>query len=166
MNCTSLAGFLSRRPHGSKPRLAGGGRQSRHRHLALLRCGAVLLFAAPPLYAAEPLNDEQLDYITAGAADESKELLEFNITHETASGRRVQVDGSIDVERLRSMENASLLLQDSAQSNLKSLININAVQSAVNVLVNLNITIDSTVGEIRQLNLSSALPAVPVRPGR
>jgi len=67
----------------------------------------------------------------------------------------VTVDGAIDLERVRSIDNAALLLQDSAQSNLQSLININAVQSAVNVLVNLNITIDSNVGEIRQLNLSS-----------
>jgi hypothetical protein len=112
-------------------------------------------------YSAEPLDDEQLDAVTAGAADETADLLEFNVKHQTASGRRIEVEGGIDVERLRSMDNAALLLQDSAQSNLRSLININAVQSAVNVLVNLNIVIDSNVGEIRQLNLSNA----PVRPG-
>ena len=111
--------------------------------------------------AAEPLNDAELDAITAGAADQTSELLEFNVKHETASGRRIEVDGALDVNRVRSLENAALLLQDSAQSNLKSLININAVQSAVNVLVNLNITIDSNVGEIRQLNLGS----VPAPPG-
>ena len=109
-----------------------------------------------PLQAAEPLDDAELDAVTAGAADETSELLEFNVKHETASGRRIEVDGSLDVERARSLQNAALLLQDSAQSNLQSLININAVQSAVNVLVNLNITIDSNVGEIRQLNLSKA----------
>lgn len=108
--------------------------------------------------AAEPLSDEQLDVVTAGAADDANDLLEFNVSHETASGRRIEVDGAIDVERVRSMENAVLLLRDSAQSNLQSLININAVQSAVNVLVNLNITIDSEVGEIHQLNLSSPPP--------
>jgi hypothetical protein len=105
--------------------------------------------------AAEPLGDAELDAITAGAADETGELLEFNVKHETASGRRIEVDGALNVDRVRSLENATLLLQDSAQSNLQSLININAVQSAVNVLVNLNITIDSNVGEIRQLNLGS-----------
>ena len=108
------------------------------------------------LHAAEPLDDAELDAVTAGAADEANELLEFNVKHETASGRRIEVDGAVDVERVRSLQNAALLLQDSAQSNLQSLININAVQSAVNVLVNLNITIDSNVGEIRQLNLSNA----------
>jgi hypothetical protein len=117
---------------------------------------AVLLLAAPLFaQAAEPLSDAELDVVTAGAADETQELLEFNVKHETATGRRVEVDGAIDVERVRSIESAALLLQDSAQSNLQSLININAVQSAVNVLVNLNITIDSHVGEIHQLNLSA-----------
>ena len=118
--------------------------------------GLLLLSACWGAQAAEPLSDAALDAITAGAADETQELLEFNVKHETASGRRVEVDGAIDVERVRSIESAALLLQDSAQSNLQSLININAVQSAVNVLVNLNITIDSQVGEIHQLNLSSA----------
>jgi hypothetical protein len=121
-----------------------------------LAIGCTLLAIASIVNAAEPLGDDQLDAITAGAADETSELLEFNVKHETASGRRIEVDGAVDVERVRSLENAALLLQDSAQSNLQSLININAVQSAVNVLVNLNITIDSNVGEIRQLNLASA----------
>jgi hypothetical protein len=125
----------------------------------LIALGA--LAVAPGACAAEPLDDAALDAITAGAADETSELLEFNVKHETASGRRIEVDGALDVDRVRSLENAALLLQDSAQSNLQSLININAVQSAVNVLVNLNITIDSTVGEIRQLNLGS----VPAPPG-
>jgi hypothetical protein len=122
---------------------------------------SILSLCAVSSHAAEPLADEQLDLVTAGAADETQDLLEFSVEHATASGRRVQVDGAIDVERVRSLDNAALLLQDSAQSNLQSLININAVQSAVNVLVNLNIVIDSHVGEIRQLNLSSA----PTTPG-
>lgn len=121
-----------------------------------LAIGCTLLTIASIANAVEPLGDAQLDAITAGAADETSELLEFSVKHETASGRRIEVDGAVDVERVRSLESAALLLQDSAQSNLQSLININAVQSAVNVLVNLNITIDSNVGEIRQLNLASA----------
>jgi hypothetical protein len=124
-----------------------------------MRILALWIAGTAQLHAAEPLDDAQLDAITAGAADEASELLEFNIKHETASGRRIEVDGAIDVDRARSLQNAALLLQDSAQSNLQSLININAVQSAVNVLVNLNIVIDSNVGEIRQLNLGSAPPS-------
>ena len=127
--------------------------------ISSLAIAAVMAVCSQAAAAAEPLSDAELDVITAGAADETRELLEFNVKHETASGRRVEVDGAIDVERVRTIESAALLLQDSAQSNLQSLININAVQSAVNVLVNLNITIDSHVGEIHQLNLSSAAGA-------
>jgi len=123
--------------------------------ISSLAIAAVMAVCSQAAAAAEPLSDAELDVITAGAADETRELLEFNVKHETASGRRVEVDGAIDVERVRTIESAALLLQDSAQSNLQSLININAVQSAVNVLVNLNITIDSHVGEIHQVNLSS-----------
>lgn len=113
-----------------------------------------LVGVASGAQAAEPLNDAELDVITAGAAQlDSEELLKFSATHQSASGRKVQVDGSIDLERARSLDTASLLLQDSAQSNLQSLININAVQSSVNVLVNLNIMIDSQVGNLQQLNL-------------
>lgn len=130
------------------------------KRIASSTIAAVLLMWSLAGPAAEPLSDEQLDVVTAGAADDAQELLEFSVTHEAASGRRVKVDGAIDVERARSIESAALLLQDSAQSNLQSLININAVQSAVNVLVNLNITIDSHVGEIHQLNLSN-MPKTP-----
>src|SRR5262245_4893029 len=113
------------------------------------------LLAMAKIEAAEPLTEQQLDSVTAGAADETaSELLNFTAKHQTASGRTVQVDGSVDLERVRSIDTASLLLRDGAQSNLQSLININAVQSSVNVLVNLNVMIDSHVADLRQLNLT------------
>ena len=111
-------------------------------------------FATAQVDAAEPLNEAQLDAVTAGAADSTAdELLRISAQHQTASGKTVKVDGAIDLERVRSIDTASLVLRDSAQSNLQSLININAVQSSVNVLVNLNIMIDSQVADLRQLNL-------------
>jgi hypothetical protein len=48
-------------------------------------------------------------------------------------------------------------LGGSAQQNLSSLININAVNSTINVLLNLNINIDSTVGTILQNNLNGKM---------
>lgn len=121
----------------------------------LIAAAAIAVTFAAAAHSAEPLSDEQLDVVTAGAADSIEdELLSFSAQHQAANGRTVKVDGTIDLERLRSIDTASLLLQDSAQSNLRSLININAVQSQVNVLVNLNIMIDSHVGELRQLNLT------------
>jgi hypothetical protein len=45
-------------------------------------------------------------------------------------------------------------LGGNAQQNLSSLININAVNSTINVLLNLNVNINSTVGTILQSNLN------------
>jgi hypothetical protein len=47
----------------------------------------------------------------------------------------------------------TLSLNGNAQQNLSSLVNINAVNSQVNVLLNLNVNINSTVGTLTQANL-------------
>ena len=49
---------------------------------------------------------------------------------------------------------SNLILQGEAQQNLRSLINIAAVNSKVDVLVNLNVNINSTVGTVGQANSS------------
>jgi hypothetical protein len=48
-------------------------------------------------------------------------------------------------------------LGGNAQQNLSSLININAVNSTINVLLNLNVNINSTVGTILQNNLNGKM---------
>jgi hypothetical protein len=116
----------------------------------------VLLLISAAVHAGEPLDDKQLDTVTAGAdGGDADELLKFSAQHETASGHTIKVDGSVDLDKVRTINAASLQLQDSAQSNLRSLVNINAVQSSVNVLLNLNIMIDSHIGDLRQLNLTA-----------
>ena len=116
----------------------------------------VLLLLSAAARAAEPLDDRQLDTVTAGSdGGETDELLKFSAKHQTASGHTISVDGSVDLDKVRTVNTGSLQLQDSAQSNLRSLVNINAVQSQVNVLLNLNIMIDSHVGDLRQINLTS-----------
>jgi hypothetical protein len=117
------------------------------------------LFAAlvaTSAFAAEPLTDEQLDAITAGTDDSVLEEIVVHASRLTASGKTVTAEGTLELRRPADAGNGvDLLLRDSAQSDLQALVNINAVQSLVNVLVNLNINIDSTVGEVRQLNLSN-----------
>ena len=49
---------------------------------------------------------------------------------------------------------STLTLNGGAQQNLSSLVNINAVNSNVNVLLNLTVNINSTVGTITQSNLN------------
>lgn len=106
--------------------------------------------------AHEPLTDEQLDAITAGADDAVLEEITVHVARVTASGKRITVDGTLGVQQIpNGLDAADLLLRDSAQSNLRALVNMNAVNSVVNVLVNLNINIDSQVGDLRQINLAT-----------
>lgn len=106
--------------------------------------------------AHEPLSDEQLDAITAGADDAVLEEITVHAARVTASGKRITADGTLGVQRVANgVAAADLLLRDSAQSNLQALVNLNAVNSVVNVLVNLNINIDSQVGDLRQINLAT-----------
>jgi hypothetical protein len=106
--------------------------------------------------AHEPLSDEQLDTITAGADDAVVEEITVHAARATASGKLITADGTLVVQHVpNGVDAADLLLRDSAQSNLQALINLNAVNSVVNVLVNLNINIDSQVGDLRQINLAT-----------
>lgn len=114
-----------------------------------------LLSLAAAARSAEPLADEQLDAITAGSDPGELEEVVVNAVHRTASGKTVTAEGTLAVEQARALADADLLLRDSAQSNLRALVNLNAVQSVVNVLVNLNININSHVGELRQINVSN-----------
>ncbi len=48
----------------------------------------------------------------------------------------------------------SISLSGSAQQNLSSVVNINAVNSTISVLLNLNVNLNSTVGTVMQSNLA------------
>jgi len=103
------------------------------------------------------LDDSQLDLVTAGTQSDVRELLRFDFSRTTSSGRTVRGDGSVELATPANQSNPSnqytLMLGEGAQSNLKSLININAVNSQISVLLNLNISIDSTIGSINQFNI-------------
>jgi hypothetical protein len=108
--------------------------------------------------AFHPLNDDQLDLITAGAAgSEFQDIDSLARIPLRYTSNKVDVDGDIIVLPASSYDqNSRLQLLDNAQSNLKSLININAVNSPVNVLLNLNINVQSTIDRVIQLNTLSA----------
>ena len=117
--------------------------------------GAVSMLAGVAA-AHEPLSDEQLDAITAGTDHAVLEEVIVHAARVTASGKRITADGTLGVQHIpNGLTAADLLLRDSAQSNLQALINLNAVNSVVNVLLNLNINIDSQVGDLRQINLAT-----------
>jgi hypothetical protein len=111
------------------------------------------------------LSDAALDLVTAGAAevDSNEDIVTFAATKATASGKTVTANGSFQLlEAVNSESIGNLILSDGAQGNLRSLININAVNSEVNILLNLNINIDSEVGTLNQLNLNGVVPGLPM----
>lgn len=114
-----------------------------------------LLLLVPHVGSAfQMLTDEQLEKVTAGSYDSPVQgqdvLTRIPFKYGSEKG---QVDGEVFVMPMNSfVQNGSLRLMDNAQSNLRALVNVNAVNSPVQVLLNLNININSTVGAINQLN--------------
>jgi hypothetical protein len=106
----------------------------------------------------QPLNDAAMDRVTAGgmSAGLSDGIVKFQGSVPTKNGL-VTGAGTLAVLTgpLTSTTNqGTLTLNGGAQQNLTSLVNINAVNSNVNVLLNLNVNINSTVGTITQTNLT------------
>ena len=106
------------------------------------------------------LDDSMLDRVTAAGVTTSLgpgNVINFTGEVPTANGL-VSGIGSLVVQAPNSTTTnttvGSINLSGNAQQNMSSLININAVNSAINVLLNLNVNINSTVGTIQQSNLS------------
>lgn len=104
-----------------------------------------------------PMNDTTLDKVTAAgiSASASDGVVKFEGQVPTANGL-VSSAGTLAVQSgpISGTSIGSLTLNGNAQQNLSSLININAVNSKINVLLNLNVNINSTVGSILQANLN------------
>jgi hypothetical protein len=107
----------------------------------------------------QPLNDAAMDRVTAGGitAGLSDGVVNFQGSVPTKNGL---VTGAGTLAILTgplagtTLNQGTLSLNGGAQQNLTSLVNINAVNSNIDVLLNLNVTINSTVGSIVQSNLS------------
>ncbi|MDD9304524.1 MAG: hypothetical protein HUK40_20145 [Desulfobacter sp.] len=118
-------------------------------------------------WGMDPLSDEQMDNITAGSTSTWDGILDNLLTNIPFNyrGNNSEAIGDILIfsppaqstynttNNFHQTNNmGSLNITDNAQQNLSSLININAVNSPVNVLLNLNITLDSTIGTLVQQN--------------
>jgi hypothetical protein len=108
----------------------------------------------------KPLDDATLDRVTAAgvvARVSPGGVINFSGAVPTANGL-VSGIGSLVVQPASSSTTTTTTgtvnLGGNAQQNLSSLININAVNSTINVLLNLNVNINSTVGTILQSNLN------------
>ena len=118
---------------------------------------ALMAMADPTPAQGRKLTDEQLDKVSAGSTvpQSSNVVTGFSFEGQAGESHTVKGNGTImvtegDLPKL----SPTLLLQGNAQQNLRSLINIVAVNSRVQVLVNLNININSTVGTLHQANAS------------
>lgn len=107
------------------------------------------------------LDDRALDRVTAAGVTANvtpSGVINFAGQVPTANGL-VSGIGSLMVQPSSSStttnNTGSINLTGSAQQNLSSLVNINAVNSTINVLLNLNISINSTIQSITQANLNS-----------
>jgi len=87
-------------------------------------------------------------------------MTRFTFQHEGANSKKIEGSGDLSVVKQSALtdpsllinNNNSLILRDNAQNNLSSIVNVNAVNSAVQVLLNLNININSQVGSMVQGN--------------
>ena len=115
----------------------------------------VLVLALPAtLFGFEVLTDEQMANVTAGSYDTSAESQEAlaRIPFKYRFGKG-EVEGEVIFLPTTSLDQlAQLQLMDNAQSNLSSLVNINAVNSPVQVLMNLSVNVNSTIGNLSQWN--------------
>lgn len=106
---------------------------------------------------ARPMSDAALDKVTAGtiSAGASNGVVKFAGQTQTPNGL-VTSTGSLAVQSgpINGTTMGTLSIDGNAQQNLSSLVNINAVNSKINVLLNLNVNINSTVGTLTQSNLN------------
>jgi hypothetical protein len=122
--------------------------------LALLsQSGIAQTKTQPP----KQLNDAAMDRVTAGgvSGSVSNGVVSFQGSASTPNGL-VTGAGTLSVlaTPLTGTNLSTITLNGGAQQGLSSLVNINAVNSNVNVLLNLNITMNSTVGTVMQSNLT------------
>lgn len=128
------------------------------RCIILIGCLVLLLLAGHnPAWGLKELSDEELDQVSAGKlSTEIREgALHFRFGDDKGGTRSIDGSGSIALNDDNSSQGlGSIVVRDYAQGNLQSFININAVNSLIQMLINLNVNIHSNVGTLRQINLS------------
>lgn len=115
----------------------------------------LLLAVLPPAHAGELLSDEALGEITAGTASAAYEdgRLYFDLNKTTGRGTHIGALGDLTFNAGTANVNTGVLrLEDNAQGNLRALVNTNAVNSPVQVLINLNISVNSRIDVLNQVN--------------
>lgn len=124
-----------------------------------LSVACVLACASAQAQEPQALSDKELEHIVAGNSLYSlDELAHLEFVRTTRAGTSIDVEGTMALtEGPGTINLGTLSLSDNAQSGLRSLLNINAVNSEVNVLLNLNISVNSNIETINQSNLNSRI---------
>ncbi|MBI5454847.1 MAG: hypothetical protein HY956_09475 [Deltaproteobacteria bacterium] len=129
----------------------------RKRAIPIIAALAISAFAwTNDAHAARELTDAELDGVAAGSV--YTELVDgtLNFSFSKAGGDySVDGDGSLGFA-MSPDKYGAITLSGNAQSGLNSVVNITAVDSAIQVLLNLNINVNSSVGTLQQLNLSGS----------
>jgi hypothetical protein len=109
----------------------------------------------------KPLSDAAMDRVTASGGGVTAGLSNGVVTFQgSAPTKNGLVTGAGTLAILTgplgstTTNQGTLTLNGQAQQNLSSLININAVNSNINVLLNLNVNLNSTVGTLTQTNMN------------
>ena len=132
-----------------------------HRGWKVLICCMFFWALGPAVWAGSiVMSDAELDAIVAGTVDPAlqEQVMNFHYLGAAGSNHTAEIDGSLIIggSSYTSQTTGILTIDHGAQSNLSSLVNINAVNSRVDVLLNLNININSTVGSQQQINILSS----------
>lgn len=121
----------------------------------------LLMGATDHAQGAQALNDEEMDQITAGALSVGMSDGKFSfLLGDKGSGLSVEGSGTVaavTAPLTPSTPASFIIIRDGAQSNLHSFSNVNAVNSKVQVMINLTVNVNSTVGAIHQTNTLSGL---------
>ena len=125
--------------------------------IMFIGCLCVLLTGATDrAFGAQELNDEEMDMVTAGSLTASGSDGQFRFQLGGEKGSRLSIEGNGSVAASANPAPAGpagyLILRDNAQSGLRSFVNVNAVNSRIQVLINLVVNINSTVNSIHQSN--------------
>lgn len=115
-----------------------------------------------------PMSDSELETITGtgfSVAPTTTGGIDFTFDEKTKDGTPISGSGNLAIEQKETAHNsgeiestANLSLNDSAQENLRALVNVNSVESAIQVLLNLNVNINSVVGSLDQSNQAQLNP--------
>lgn len=104
------------------------------------------MIASSALAKPRVMNDAEMDKVSGGTTEP------VSLVKDTASATATVSPAQT---LITDTSTQSIHVGDQAQQNLTSLVNILAINSAIQVMLNVNVSINSTVGSVNQYNNGS-----------